>query len=279
MHPKPLLAALLIILATTASLAKPTPKTKIENLPEQQEIYHPLAEPPIKAESLKLGIQDTYLKSEDGVRINAWWMPPPPGGRVVIYLHGNAGNLTGTATNFAYFKEAGLGALAIDYRGYGLSEGYPSEEGLYRDARAAYAHCLKRGIKPNNIIIHGESLGGAIAANLASQRACAALILESTFTDARSMASYLYGPLASYGIHSKFDTLTKVRALKCPLLVIHGDKDTYIPTAMGQALYNAAPKPKNLWIVPGASHGDVRYIAGKKYPDQLRRFVSEHQKK
>ncbi len=279
MHFKPLLAALLMLLATTASLAKPAPKTKIENLPEQLEIYHPLAEPPIKAQSLKLGIQDIYLKSEDGVRINAWWMPPPPGGRVVIYFHGNAGNLSGTATSFAYFKEAGFGALAIDYRGYGLSGGYPSEEGLYRDARAAYARCIKLGIKPNNIIIHGQSLGGAIAANLASQRTCAALILESTFTDAKAMASYLYGPLASYSIHSKFDTLRKVRALKCPLLVIHGDQDTFIPTAMGQAIYNAAPKPKSLWIVPGASHSEVRYIAGKKYPEQLRRFVSENQKK
>lgn len=252
--------------------AQPVDMTAVERLPEQKLIYYPHRGRTLNPNSLGFGVEDIYFTTADNVRLNAFWLPPPPGAATVLYFHGNGGNLSGMQPSLTYFHQAGLGALVVDYRGYGLSQGHPSEEGLYKDARAAYQECLRRGVSERNLIIHGQSLGGAIAVQLASEKPCRGLVLESTFTTARDMARLLYGKVAALSLRTRYPSLTTVKRIKCPLLVIHGDRDEMIPDSMGRSLYAAAPQPKKLWIVEGAGHNNLRVAAGQKYVQELRRF-------
>ncbi|MBT9587220.1 alpha/beta hydrolase [bacterium] len=246
----------------------------VEQLPEQKLIYHPTRGRTLDPGSLGLGIKDLYFAAEDKVRLNAWWLPAPPGAPTVLYFHGNGGSLSGMQPTLTYFHRAGFGALLVDYRGYGLSQGYPSEAGLQKDARAAYQQCLKRGVKPQQLLIHGQSLGGAVAVQLASEKPCAGLILESTFTSAKDMARRLYGGVAAATLHTHYCSVTTVASLKVPVLVMHGDQDSMIPASMGRALFAAAPQPKEFWMVKGADHNNLRVLAGPEYVERLRRFYA-----
>lgn len=247
--------------------------TPVEKLPEQKLIYHPHRGRSLNLATLGFKVEDIYFTTSDNLRLNAFWLPPPPGAPTVLYFHGNGGNLSGMQPSLTYFHRAGLGALIVDYRGYGLSQGHPSEQGLFKDARAAYQECLRRGVEAGRLIIHGQSLGGAVAVQLASEQPCAGLVLESTFTSAKDMARRLYGKVASMALRTRYSSLVTVTKIKCPLLVIHGDRDEMIPDSMGRALYAAAPEPKKLWIVPGAGHNNLRVSAGEQYVEELRRFA------
>lgn len=251
--------------------ARALPPTDIEKLPEQGLLYHPIRGP-VDPKATGLPLQSLYFTASDGVRLNAWWLPAPPHAPTVLYFHGNGGNLSGLEHTFHQFHKAGFGALAVDYRGYGLSEGHPSEQGLYKDARAAYEACLERGVQPSRLLIHGQSLGGAVAVQLASERPCAGLVLESTFTNARAMAKRLYGQVAASLMVTRYNSETTVKKVASPVLVIHGSADDFIPPTMGKALFQAAPGPKWLWLVPGAHHNSVRAAAGAGFPARLVEF-------
>lgn len=247
------------------------PPTGVEKLPEQGLIYHP-HRGAVDPKATGLPLEDLSFTASDGVRLNAWWLPAPAGAPTVLYFHGNGGNLSGLSYTFHQFRQAGFGALAVDYRGYGRSEGYPSEQGLYKDARAAYEECLRRGVQPSQLLIHGQSLGGAVAVQLASEKPCAGLILESTFSSARAIAKRLYGQTAAALMVTRYDTQSTVKSVKCPLLVIHGTADDFIPPSMGKAIYRAANRPKWLWLVPEANHNTVRVTAGSEFPERLVEF-------
>jgi len=265
---------LLARLAVALLLGAPAgaqPPSNLEKLPEQALIYHP-TRGRVDPQATGLPLQDLYFQASDGVRLNAWWLPAPKNAPTVLYFHGNGGNLAGVAYTLHQFQKAGFGALAVDYRGYGLSEGYPSEQGLYRDARAAYEECVKLKIPPHQILIHGQSLGGAVAVQLASEKPCAGLILESTFTSAKGIAKRLYGHAAAALMVTRYDTQSTVKSVKCPVLVIHGTADDFIPPAMGQAIYQAAHDPKWLWLVKGANHNTVRATSGAEFPARLLEF-------
>jgi fermentation-respiration switch protein FrsA (DUF1100 family) len=202
------------------------------------------------------------------VRLHAWWVPSANARVSTLLLHGNAGNLTHRAPYMLLLKAAGSSVLALDYRGYGRSDGRPSEKGLYADADAAYEHLKSRG---SPIVIHGESLGSAVAVELACRRPCAGLVLEAPFTSARDVAATVLpgiGPLLVSG----FDSKQRIARLRTPLLVLHGDRDEVIPFRLGRALFDAAPEPKTFWTVRGAGHNDLVDAAGLEYRDRLRRF-------
>ena len=219
----------------------------------------------------QLGAADVWLDTEDGVRIHGWQVDRPGAPFVTLYFHGNAGNITDRYDHFREINSAGSSLLMIDYRGYGKSTGRPSEDGIYTDADAAYDHLLKTGHSASQIILHGESLGTAVAVDLASRRPCAGVVLEAPFTSGRDVAATVL-PIIGPAVMWSFDLRKKIGRLHAPILIIHGDRDEIIPARLGQALFAAAPEPKSIWIVPGAHHNDIVETAGAAYQQHLRAF-------
>ncbi len=235
-------------------------------------VYYPMRYPQGEWDlQTAAGAQDLWCKTADGVRLNAWWFPQPDAHFATLFLHGNAGNVTHRIDHAHAIQRAGSAILVLDYRGYGKSEGHPSERGLYMDADAAYDALLQLGLAPNRIVLHGESLGTAVAAELALRRPCAGLILESPMASLSEMAGTvlpIIGPLFAHG----FETRKRIRQVRAPLLVIHGDADEIVPFSQGQSVFSAANQPKEFWRVLGAHHNDLLYVAGDEYTPRLRAF-------
>jgi len=217
------------------------------------------------------GAQDLWLTAQDGIRLNAWWFPKPGSPFATLFLHGNAGNVTHRIDHADAVQSAGSAILVVDYRGYGKSNGHPSERGLGLDADAGYEALRKLGYHPHQVLLHGESLGTAVAVELASRRPCAGLILESPLSSLGDIASTvlpLIGPLVARG----FNTKTIIKRVRTPLLVIHGDADEIVPFSQGEAVFAAATAPKEFWRIPGAHHNDLLHFAGDRYVPRLRAF-------
>ncbi len=220
-----------------------------------------------------LGAEDVWLRARDGVKIHGWWVRSQASRLATLFLHGNAGNIGHRGPHIRAIVEAGSDVLIIDYRGYGGSQGRPSERGLSLDADAGYDYVAAQG-KP--IVLHGESLGSAVAVELATRRPAAGLILEAPFTSLRAEADQalpVLGPLLLWG----FDSRSRVARVHAPLLVIHGDRDRTVPYRLGRELYEAASGPKSLWIVAGADHNDILEAAGPEYRERLRQFYASLQ--
>jgi hypothetical protein len=202
------------------------------------------------------GVEDRTILTPDGERLHAWHLPGPPGAPLLLWSHGNAGNIGHRAPVMLALARRGLGILAYDYRGYGRSTGRPSEQGVYTDALAAHDDAIARGADPARIVCFGESLGGAVAVELARRRACGALAVVSTFTRLADVGRHHYGPLGLLA-GDRFDALGRVAALRVPLLVAHAERDEIVPLALGRRLYEAAAGPKRFLLVPRARHNDV----------------------
>lgn len=221
----------------------------------------------------ELGAQDVWLRTSDDVRLHAWWVEAPGSALATLYLHGNGGNLAHRPGHLQEIAAAGSSVLILDYRGYGKSAGHPTERGLYRDADAGYAHLIGMGYQPARIVVHGESLGSAVATDLAARHPCAGLVLESPFTSLSDMAGMvvpLLGPLFARGFHTR----RKIAGVHAPVLVIHGDRDRTVPYAMGRAVFQAAHEPKFFWTVEGATHDDIVEVAGPLYRARLEAFYA-----
>ena len=237
-------------------------------------LYHPFQYPDgYWAAQEKIGARDVWLKAADGVKLHAWWVEAPGSSLATLFLHGNAGNLTHRTGHLRAIAEAGSSVLALDYRGYGRSEGRPDEAGLYADAEAAYRHLLAAGYTPERIVLHGESLGTAVAVELASRRPCTGMILEAPFNAASEVARGVLPVLGPMVIRC-FDSRERIKRVRAPLLVIHGDRDTIIPQPLGRALFEAANEPKSFWSVAGADHNGLREACGAEYVERLRAFYA-----
>jgi hypothetical protein len=224
----------------------------------------------------KLGAEDVWLLSSDGVRLHAWLVWAPQASLVTLYLHGNAGNVTHRFLQIREITAAGSSVLMLDYGGYGKSQGSPSEHGLYADADAAYLYLLDHGYSARHIVLQGESLGTAVAVELASRKECAGVVLEAAFTSGRDVANTVLpviGPLLFRG----FDTKSKIANIRAPLLFFHGDRDEIIPLRLGRSLFEAAPEPKYFIEVPGAGHNDLVERAASSYRERLREFYGHLQ--
>lgn len=220
--------------------------------------------------------EDVWLQTEDGVRIHGWYLPHPGARRVLLFFHGNAGNISHRQTSLEIFHRLGINLLILDYRGYGRSEGRPSEAGLYRDARAAWDYLVGlRGVAPSDIIVFGRSLGGAVAAQLASRVQPGALILESTFSSARDLAREIY-PILSWLIVPcfDFDTVERLGAASCPVLVVHSRDDEIIPFALGRRVFEAAREPKAFHELRGDHNGGFLF-SQPDYERALAGFLSD----
>ncbi|HZE96472.1 MAG TPA: alpha/beta hydrolase [Planctomycetota bacterium] len=216
--------------------------------------------------------QDVELTAADGVKIHGWYLPHPQAKATILHLHGNAGNLEDRRDLVKDLQGLGVNVLAIDYRGYGRSVGSPGEKGLYADARAAYDWLLTK-TTADKIVIHGESLGGGPACELASTVACGALILQSTFTSIPDMAPRVVPIMPKFLVRTKFDNLEKVRRIPCRKLFLHSRGDEVIPFDMGEKLFAAAAEPKESTWFTQAGHNDVTVSQPKKYYSRLAAFL------
>ncbi len=221
----------------------------------------------------RLGVEDVWLRASDGVRLHAWWRRREDSQIATLFLHGNAGNVTHRLHALEAIPAAGSSLLLLDYRGYGRSEGSPTEQGVYRDAEAGYEWLLARGYAPEQIVLHGESLGSAVAVELASRRPCRGLVLEAPFSSARAVAGRVL-PLLGPTLISGFDSARRIRQVRAPILILHGDRDDIINIALGRELFAAAKEPKTFWEVPGAGHNDLPAAAGLEYEQRLAAFYA-----
>lgn len=252
-------------------------------LAEHKLIYYPMVYPNGYWDTSRFPgrLEDCTFRAEDGVTLHGWFAHAtasnPGPRRTLLFLHGNAGNITHRQTNIAYLIQRGLNVFIFDYRGYGKSEGTPSEQGLYADAVAAYEYLLTRqDVQPEHLVLFGRSLGGAVAVELATRKPCEKLILESTFTSIKDMAREILGPLpVGFIIRSQFDSLAKIQAVHVPLLVIHGNQDAIIPFEQGKRLFAAANAPKSFYEIHGADHNNTYDIGGEAYFERLTAFIYE----
>jgi fermentation-respiration switch protein FrsA (DUF1100 family) len=213
------------------------------------------------------------IKTIDGESISAKFYQNPDAKHTILFSHGNAEDI-GINESFALrLRDSGFNILAYDFRGYGTSDGSPSEENAYADIDAAYEYLIsEKGIAANNIILHGRSLGGAVAVDLASRRKVAGLIIESTFTTAlRVITRY---PILPF---DKFKSIDKIGSVRFPVLIIHGTNDRSIPIFHGERLFEAANEPKTKLWVEGAGHNDLFYTDQQRYLNQLAEFAESLQ--
>jgi fermentation-respiration switch protein FrsA (DUF1100 family) len=212
--------------------------------------------------------------------LHCWWIPAAnPRARVVLYLHGNSGNVSTAMDSIAPLRELGYSVFMIDYRGYGASGGgFPSEAGVYQDAQSAWDYLVHvRGMNPANLVIYGHSLGGAIAIELALRHPEAAgLVVESSFTSIYDMAMlearYVLLPV-NLLLNQRFDSIDKVGRLRLPVLYIHGTADEIVPFGMGKALYNATPLARGFVVVTAGRHEDNAAVGGAGLRAAIGRFV------
>ena len=214
---------------------------------------------------------DVSFTASDGVPLHGWWVPADraPRGHV-LFLHGNAGNIGDRVPHVSLLAEAGFDVLAFDYRGYGRSGGRPSEQGTYLDARAALAALLAHdGVAPERVLYVGESLGGAIALELALHAPPAGLVLQSTFTSVRDMARVHYPAIPRAAVPDAYPSLSRIGRLGSPVLLLHGARDEIVPLIYGEALYLAAPEPKRLHVLDGVAHNDVLAVAAREWVETI----------
>lgn len=222
------------------------------------------------------GIEVLTTTSHDGLELTHWYVPPAEAdGPVVVVFHGNAGNLSDRLPKLRPLIGAGFGMLLAGYRGFGGNPGSPTEAHLTADARDVLAWLEARGVGPERTVFYGESLGTGIAIKMAAERAPAAVVLESPYTSIADLAQahYWFMP-ARWLILDPWNSLAHVGRIKAPILVVHGDRDRTVPLRFGQALFDAAPEPKDMLVVAGGGHNDLF-----NYPEVIERvigFVREH---
>ena len=223
-----------------------------------------------------LAYDTVWLMAGDGTRLHAWFVPATTARGTLLFNHGNAGNIGDRLDSISLFHSLGLNVLIFDYRGFGESEGKPSEQGTYLDAKAAWDYLLEeRMISPQEIIIFGRSLGAAMAADLASQNLSAGVILESAFTSVPDMAASLYPWLPVRWLSRyRYNNLDKVDRITSPLLVMHSRADEIIPFAHGERLFAHANEPKQFLELSGG-HNDGYHVSRKVYVKAMQQFLDE----
>ncbi len=226
---------------------------------EESLIFFPMPYPEGDWDPDWLTVEDAWFTSPDGLRLHGWYAGRDDPRAVVLFCHGNAGNVTHRAETLHTLSEfVGASVLLFDYRGYGHSQGKPNEQGILADARAARAWLAEReGIAESEVVVIGRSVGGAVAVDLAAGDGARALVLESTFTSVPDLAAHHYPWLpVRLMMRTRLDSLAKIGDYHGPLLQSHGDADTIVPDSYGRRLFEAANEPKQFFRIPGGDHND-----------------------
>src|SRR6266478_5015477 len=223
-----------------------------------------------------LPVEDVWLTSSDGTRLHAWWIPNEKAKFTFLAFHGNAGNIADRATVYEFLRDTPANVLALEYRGYGRSEGKPSERGVYRDAYAAYLYLVNtKGKDPKAIVSFGQSLGTAVAAHLAAHHEVGGVVLEAPFPSASRVARKFYWFLPGVGLllHSQFDTGERPKEITVPVIIVHCNQDPVLPFQFGQEVYGTARPPKDFLEINGQCHEEASVIAPENYRAALRAFL------
>ncbi|MBL1175333.1 MAG: alpha/beta hydrolase [Pantanalinema sp. GBBB05] len=211
------------------------------------------------------------LITADGTRITALYLPNPTATYTMLYSHGNAEDLGDSRSTLEALHQMGFAVLSYDYRGYGTTPGRASEQTTYQDIDAAYRYLTTTlRITPDRIIVYGRSVGSGPSVELASRAPVAGLILENAFTSTFRVITRI--PIFPF---DRFDNLSKIKRVNCPILMIHGSADRLIPLHHGQTLFNQAQPPKQFVVVDGAGHNDVMSVAGSQYVQTLQTFTQQ----
>jgi len=243
---------------------------------EQHLLYFPDRPLVATPQTVNLSAEDVNLTTADGEQLHGWYLPGDPAQPVLLFFHGNAGNISHRLDNLHRLHALGLNLLIFDYRGYGHSTGTPSETGLAHDADAALSWLHSRGWSQQSIVYFGRSLGAAVAVDLARRSPPAGLILETPFTSLRAMGRQHY-PLLSgllgWVIRDEYDNLGKIAAINSPLLILHGDRDQIVPEAMARQLFAAARSTKTFYLIAGADHNNTYDCGGSAYWQAWHHFL------
>jgi fermentation-respiration switch protein FrsA (DUF1100 family) len=243
---------------------------------EERLIFHPSATIARTPRQAGLEFEEVFFTARDGVRLHGWFVPHRRARSTLIWFHGNAGNISHRVDNIKLLHDkVNVHVFIFDYRGYGRSEGRVTEAGTYLDGEAAVEHVRQRlGADADNIIFFGRSLGAAVAAEIATRFDSQGLILESPFISVAEMARVVmpFLPIGTW-LRTRYDVEAKIKAVRVPLLVLHGDRDEIVPFSQGKAVFDAAPQPKKFFSIAGASHNDTYIVGGESYFQQLGDFV------
>jgi uncharacterized protein len=239
-----------------------------ESAMEHHFIFFP-ARPLVATPALfELSFEDVGFAAADGTRLHGWYLPVESDQPLVLFCHGNAGNISHRLDNLRQLHRLGLSVFIFDYRGYGSSDGKANEAGTYSDARGALAWLTNRGWSHQQILYFGRSLGAAVAVQLALEYPPVGLILETPFTSISAMGRHhnpiLYSALG-WLLDARYDNLAKIGQIRVPLLMFQGDRDRIVPPAMAHQLFDAANEPKTWRLIPGADHNNTYEVGGEDY--------------
>lgn len=244
---------------------------------QERLLFYPTRELLSTPSAIGLAYEDVSIKTSDDETLHGWWIPHENAFATLLFFHGNAGNISGRLTTISTLRRLGLNIFILDYRGYGRSTGAPSEEGLYKDAEAAWHYLIReQSIPPSEIVVHGRSLGGGPATWLCERVQCGALILESTFTSVPDAGAFHY-PFLPVRLLARidFDNLARVVRCRCPVVVMHSPDDDIIPFKQGERLFEAAKQPKKFIELSGR-HNEGHPEAEHRYLAGLSAFLSNH---
>ncbi len=272
----PILASLVLVVAVAV---------RQSSLLDRKVIFFPTKQMGHTPSDMGLYYHDVWLTAEDGTKLHGWFVPGH-GDYTMLWFHGNAGNISHRVDNLLLFnRRLGVSTLIFDYRGYGRSEGTPSEMGMYMDAEAAYEYLRSRyNIDDNKLILFGRSLGCAVAVEMATRHQTKGVILESPFTSIEAIARiarpkpFSFLPLhymVLWLLQSRFDSLSKMGSIQTPLMILHGSEDSIISIDMAQELFDAASEPKRFYAIEGAGHNDTYLTGGEGYFEALREFIED----
>ena len=230
-------------------------------------------------DDLGMPFEEVYFPAEDGTQLHGWFVPGK-GDDTIVWFHGNAGNISNRVYNIMLMNvQLGANLFIFDYRGYGLSEGKPSEKGMYSDGEGVLEYLRSRDdIDHDRLVLFGRSLGGCIVAELAMRHDFKAVIIESSFTSVDAMSRYTRPLLTRFMptrllVKSRFDSVMKMPRIHSPIMIVHGDRDVTVPIQMGRELFDAANEPKRFYEIVGATHDDTHMVGGKPYFAALKEFI------
>ena len=241
---------------------------------ERSNIYHPSKTIERSPQDIGLKYEDVNLKTDDGVQINGWFIPHKLPTVTILFCHGNAGNDSDRLDTIQFFHSLNLNVFIFDYRGYGKSQGKPTEIGTYKDTMSAYRYLEARNdIDTSKIIFYGESLGGAMAIELATKTKPAGVIINSTFTSVPDMSKEIYPwlPIQKL-IKYRYDSLSKIKAVQCPILIMHSKQDDIVPYHHGRKLFDAANQPKEFLDLKGV-HWESVTVNSDYLREPLMKFI------
>ena len=240
---------------------------------ERSSLYFPMKEMSSDPSFTGLTFEDVYFTTKDNKGLNGWYVPARDAEYTVIFCHGNAGNISHRLEKLKMFNEMDVNTFIFDYRGYGRSEGIPSENGLYEDGRAAYKYVTETlDIPEEKIILYGESIGGAVVIDIAVEKNPAAIITEDALSSVKDVAKIAYPVIPAFVYATRFDSISKIGDVDCDKLIIHSVDDEIIPFRLGKKLYEAAKPPKEFLELRGG-HNTAFIDSSEAYISGIKRFI------